>query len=111
MAGTLIFPSPAKPAARTVQPIKAEHCPLCAAVFGKGSCQRGQHNNQICILTFTTDENGVVYFIVAPHFNAASVYSFSVLAQLDGTLYEAPLDVARQTLEHLGVSRNGGSPF
>lgn len=90
--------------------LRVEACEICSKVFGKAECQRGQHT-QLWLLQ-GRDDNGPAVFIAAAYYYEATLYAFSVLAVMDGTLYNDAMRSARLALEHLEVGINTAAvPF
>jgi hypothetical protein len=99
--GTLVFP-PERKHAPIVTEIPSRHCEMCAAVFGKAECQRGQWSH--LWLLSGADASGVVAFIGAAHYEGAELYAFSIIATLDSTMFDNPMVTARSAYEHILVT-------
>lgn len=107
--GTLIFPAerPTRHAPALSIPI---HCEVCTVLLGRAECLQQQFTHMWKL--HGHDENGDVVFITAAHYEGATLYGFSVIATLDGTMYRQPDTTADIIIRHLSMhSQNGHAPF
>ena len=107
MTGRLVLPETRQRTPRFSEPMPGPECDLCDHVLGRVTCQRGQRDIRVMYDGTTSSSLARdVYYVVKPQMAEGKLYAFTLIVDVDSTIWQDAAGTALQIARHLMESRD-----